>query len=451
MKIKNLYSALGAVGMVALSGIILNGSLMLGGSAFAETAPSEDFEIAVEDDLTTQADEEDGEDDADNDAGADTYTAADFGGDADFFTCVKWSADITGTDITSISKSDVAAIESLSCSGKDFDIKTIAGLNLMPNLTSFNLANQNNLTSVDLSKNNKISNLTIHDNAKLATIKLGTMLDLKGIYIYNNAVTELDLSGATELTSINLRNNKLSKVDLTKNTKATAIVLSNNELASIDISQNKALINFYAYGNKLEYLDASKINTNLLGLYLDDNVLVRTNFVAAQNSKNAVYYAASSTNGGTNGMFIPMIVATGLSQGETEITTKGATFYGAVGTGTSNKCAGGDAFCIVFDANILNYQDYVQLKYVGEAASEVNIDAGMDNTKRNYRLEINLEAWKEQAEGGDIKVPDTGASTGSANAVIIAASLGALALVSGGAYLAVYTAKRAGHKVSFKK
>ena len=373
-----------------------------------------------------------------------TYTSTEFP-DSGFFSCVKQAAGITDTSATSITEAQAKGIALLSCDNS-YQINNTTGIELLTGLKNVNISKQTNLTALDFSHNPGITNLSVNNNSKLTSVKLGQQSGLSDLNINNNdKLTSVELDGVASLKNLWIHHNALTSLDVSHNTNLESLYASNNHLTGIDLSANSKLTQAYLYGNDFTSLDVSKITDSLLSLYLDDNVLVRTNFVAVQTSNGSSYYAGSSTNGGTSGMFIPMTVMSGLGT-DSKITTPGAAFYGGTGEG----CAGGDAYCIVIDANVLNFQDYVQLEYTGSPATEAMIEAGSDQSKHNYRLEINLEAYREQQGKSDILVPDTGMFSADENGgILVTVSILALALVSGGAYLAVYVIRRSSGNPKF--
>lgn len=373
-----------------------------------------------------------------------TYTSTEFP-DADFFTCVKANGSID-TSATSITQAQAESITSLSCS-TGYNIQSTEGVQYLSNITNLTIMSQPNLTSIDLTHNNKLQQIVVSDNATLSSLVIGQQPTLNSLRAQNNAIQQLDISNAPAIIDINLYNNKLSSINLTKNTALTNLVLSKNQLSSVDLSANTNLILAYLYDNNIEYIDVSKINDNLLGLYLDDNVLVRTNFVAVQLLNGGNYYADSDTSGS---MFIPMLVATGLGE-QTKITTPGATFYHDT---TDEHCNPGNPFCIIFDADILNYQNYVQLAYIGEASSQTYIDDGRDGTKLNYRLEINLEAYREDSDivipNTGVGTPDTGIFSGeNGNAISIITSVSIIMFILGTSAI-IYGVKHHHDKIKFQ-
>ena len=406
-KQQKIVNVLGAFAAVAVGG------LALGGNVFADT----------------------------------TYTSENFP-DSGFFYCVKSGIEgVDPTTATSITQAQAEGITDLSCDGtvsaKQFTNAT--GLELLTNLEGINIENQTNLQSLDLSHNEKLKGIvSVQNNPQLATLKFGQNAAIGTIFANNNALESIDVSGLTGLTQLHVYNNKLASLDLSSNVALATLVASKNRLTGVDLSASQAdSIIAYLYENAFDSIDVSKINKKLLGLYLDDNVLVRTNFVAVQIARGENYYASVDTNGGTNGMFIPMMVMTGLGR-ESRITTSGASFHNNDG-----NCFEGDAYCIVIDADILDYQNYVQLAYTGQASSDAMIASGQDQSKLNYRLEINLQAYQE---GGDIRVPDTGVFSGGHGEVMgVIISLGAIATIAGIVYGVVYSARRNSDKVGFTK
>ena len=375
------------------------------------------------------------------------YSASDFGDDADFFTCIKNKLEV-GDSAIAVSADLVKAVTSLNCGITTPNIQNVAGLNLFTSLTSFNLGDQANLQSVNLSGNTTLETFSIINtgtitNNTLSQVTFANNTALKYNAINNTGLTTINLAGAPNVQQIDLHNNKLASVNVSENSKAYLLVLSNNNLSTVDISACKSLRTLYLYGNNLTTLDATKASATLLNLYLDDNVLVKTDFIARQIDNGGKYYAGSSTNGGSNGKFIPIITATGLLTGYTTITTPGAAFYDY---SQNSKCISGDAWCIMFDADITNYQNYIQLKYVGEAPSQVRIDNGTDPSKQNYRLEINLQAYDP-----NILVPDTGFFTGEMDGTKVLIYTGAAVLGAGALYLIVYSAKRGLHRNRFRR
>ena len=245
------------------------------------------------------------------------------------------------------------------------------------------------------------------------------------------------------------------------------LALTKNSIKTIDLSENKSLKAIHLWGNDLESIDISGLAGNLTTLYLDDNVLVKGGFTAEQLAEDGDYYAAVSTNGDD---FAGVQSFTGLYRGYSEIVTEGAHYYNNENV-NNDECLPEDPFCIVFDADILDYQNYIQLRYVGPNLPSDY--AGYNYTKLNYRLEINLDTNEEEDDKEDgedkedesetksegdtetkekVKTPNTGIFSGEdGGAMTVAISLGALTAVMGGIYIVAYVAKRKKSSVRFRR
>jgi Leucine-rich repeat (LRR) protein len=137
-------------------------------------------------------------------------------------------------------------------------------------LTTLYLYN-NQLTNIDLSKNTALTTLNLQSN-KLTNIDLSKNTALTTLYLQSNKLTNIDLSKNTALTTLNLYNNQLTNIDLSKNTNLTTLYLNNNQLTNIDLSKNTALTTLYLNNNQLTNIDLSK-NTALTTLNLQSNKL----------------------------------------------------------------------------------------------------------------------------------------------------------------------------------
>ncbi|MBQ3348748.1 hypothetical protein IJG90_04560 [Candidatus Saccharibacteria bacterium] len=354
--------------------------------------------------------------------------------DEEFFTCIKATLNVTGDSIT---QEQAESLTTLAC---NYDIADFAGLDKLTNLTSIELDGLESAESIDFSANTKLETIEVLEGPNITEITLGAQENLETLVIQGTAITGIDLTEAPALTSINLYNNKIKSIDLSKNAELTTLVLSKNALTTIDLNNNEKLTIAYLYDNDIKSINIGKIYDTLGKLYLDDDVLVSTKFKAVQMEENGDYYASSSTN--EDSSFIRLIVLTGLSTGDTKITTSGAKF-------SKTDCAANDASCIIIDADVADYQGFIELAYVGDEVNEALIEDGRDSSKMNYRVALSLEDWKE--EESDVKVPDTGIFSGDSNGMIIAVSAGVVAAVMAIGYLAIYSGKRASSRGRFNR
>ena len=120
-------------------------------------------------------------------------------------------------------------LKKIKCHGKG--IKDLNGLNLLTELEHLSLFN-NQLSEVDISPFKQLTFVNISNN-QLVNIKLSGLPELKTLYLFKNQLTSVDLAGLS----------KLKKIRIT-----------NNQLVDIDISSLASLEKAYFFDNKLEDL-----------------------------------------------------------------------------------------------------------------------------------------------------------------------------------------------------
>jgi len=113
-------------------------------------------------------------------------------------------------------------------------IKDVAGIEFFTELKLLDLT-RNNLTRVDLSKNTK----------------------LEEIFLGNNAISELDISGCSALTHLEVFMNDLAEIDLSKNTLLEELWADLNDIESLDLSSMQELFDLRVSNNNLQAIDLS--------------------------------------------------------------------------------------------------------------------------------------------------------------------------------------------------
>lgn len=149
-------------------------------------------------------------------------------------------------------------------------IKDTTGLEYATNLKTL-LLYENNLTNIDLSKNTNLSILDLGNN-NISSIDLSKNVKLSNLTINNNNLTNLDLQHNTALNYLDVKENELSSLDLSKNTYLDYLDISETNISSIDLSKNLMLVYFISDKNRFSNIDLSK-NTNLAYLSMNDNNL----------------------------------------------------------------------------------------------------------------------------------------------------------------------------------
>lgn len=128
-------------------------------------------------------------------------------------------------------------------------IKSAAGVEHLTNLKLLDLT-RNEITKIDLSKNIK----------------------LEEIFLGNNELSSLDISGCNELIYLEVFINELDEIDLSNNPILEGLVANKNDLEAIDISKNSELLDLRLSGNSLSKIDVSA-NEKLERLDLEKNPL----------------------------------------------------------------------------------------------------------------------------------------------------------------------------------
>lgn len=86
------------------------------------------------------------------------------------------------------------------------------------------------------------------------------LTSLRYLNLYDNKVTEMDLSKNTNLVMLNMTFNNLSSIDLSKNTNLQQLYLNGNNISSINLSNNSKLIDLNIYNNNLSSIDVSNLS-----------------------------------------------------------------------------------------------------------------------------------------------------------------------------------------------
>ena len=191
--------------------------------------------------------------------------------DENFYNCVIKAYNIENNTSLPYTKSltdtQLNSIKTLYCSSRH--ISSTKGLEKMTSLTKLDVYN-NQLTELDVSKNTALTDLGVESN-KLTELDVINNTALTKLYAQYNQLTELDVSKNTALTDLRVASNKLTELDVSKNTALTTLDAQRNQLTEL-ISNNTALTYLNVGINKLTELDVSN-NTALTTLRVDRNKL----------------------------------------------------------------------------------------------------------------------------------------------------------------------------------
>lgn len=168
-----------------------------------------------------------------------------------------------------ISDEEAYEVTSIGCDA--MNIKTLDGIEKMPNLETLSCI-ENQLTKIDVSHNNNLRGL-ICDKNNITEIELGNQPRIENIWCTFNQLESLDISGCLTLRSITCWHNNLIALDVSKNTKLEFISCDNNNITSIDVSNNKELSVLQCGGNLFTTIETkNNLKLETLNIFHCDKV-----------------------------------------------------------------------------------------------------------------------------------------------------------------------------------
>tara|TARA_B100001059_G_scaffold232738_1_gene271199 strand:+ start:2461 stop:2925 length:465 start_codon:yes stop_codon:yes gene_type:complete len=131
-------------------------------------------------------------------------------------------------------------------------------------------------------------------------------ISITHLHIYNNQITNLDLSQNTLLEGLSCDNNQLTALDLNQNLVLSSLTCTNNQLVDLDLSNNVNLIFFQCGNSELQCLNiANGNNLNLTDCYIsdcpllycievDDSIYMSNNLEQHFNPFNSQYFFSNN-------------------------------------------------------------------------------------------------------------------------------------------------------------
>ena len=118
--------------------------------------------------------------------------------------------------------------------------------------------NNFNMKNLDVSNCKSLHILDVRDN-ELTNLNLSSCPNLISLYCDNNQLASINLNSCTELTDILCDDNQLTTLDLSSCSKLTELLCSGNKFTSLDLSPCKALERFFCrdQSQKISSLDFS--------------------------------------------------------------------------------------------------------------------------------------------------------------------------------------------------
>jgi enterochelin esterase family protein len=160
------------------------------------------------------------------------------------------------------------------------NINDVTGIASFPNLKGLNVF-FNNLTQLDLSGNPELYTLSCSNNA-LTDLDLAGKIKLRKLECSSNLLTGINITGDTALTSLTCNFNKITDLSLSDKFNLLNLECSNNLLASLDLKGCSKLYSLSLNGNKLSLLDISG-SESIHYIYCNDNMLDSINITNCPN------------------------------------------------------------------------------------------------------------------------------------------------------------------------
>jgi Leucine-rich repeat (LRR) protein len=182
-----------------------------------------------------------------------------------------------GISTTSINLSGMPNLKSLFVKSPTLVTATVSGMNAMT-IATFQ---QNPLmTTLNISNNPNQTILTVQQNPSFNALNASNLVSLKELYLADNILTSLDLTGCPNLESFNATNNQLTSMNISGLTKLTDFSIEGNlNLTSVNAA-GCTLLNFpqstFSPLNTLTTANFSNCSS-LEYLFMPDNVLTTLN------------------------------------------------------------------------------------------------------------------------------------------------------------------------------
>lgn len=177
--------------------------------------------------------------------------------------------------LTAIDVAGRQGLRDLAISGNDITRLDLTGCKVLENL----YAGENAITEVKgLGDCEVIQTLNLSHN-QLTAIDISVAPSITGLYLYNNELTSLDLTGNPNLRWVNVNDNHIGALDVSKLTYLSLLFANGNEIKEIDLSNSRSCIQLQLADNHLTSLDVTKL-PSLYWLKADGNELTSLNLSA---------------------------------------------------------------------------------------------------------------------------------------------------------------------------
>lgn len=181
------------------------------------------------------------------DAGTESFVSINPGlfPDKTFRDYIKHWCDLNGDD--QLSNVEISLVTRIDCEYY-YNIASMSGVEIFTDLTCLNCAG-NRISSIDLSHNKALTVLAIYDN-QLSELDVSNNTGLIELHCDNNRLTSLDVSKNTSLTTLYFSDNRLSEIDISHNGRLRYLGCRNNPLSVLDLTYCYTLLTNYLSGDR---------------------------------------------------------------------------------------------------------------------------------------------------------------------------------------------------------
>lgn len=200
--------------------------------------------------------------------------------------------DTLGNDRTSATPEELSQITEVIC--REQNITSTKGIEKLTSLRYLNLYN-NHVSEIDLSKNTNLVMLNLTFN-NISSIDLSKNTNLQQLYLNGNSISSINLTNNPKLIDLNIYNNNLTSIDVSNLTDLKFLLLSLNKLTKINLSNNTKLEHVYLSGNNINSLTLPNNANNLTRLDLNANNLTNIDLSKLTNLNYLIVSANNLSN-----------------------------------------------------------------------------------------------------------------------------------------------------------
>jgi hypothetical protein len=146
-----------------------------------------------------------------------------------------------GISTTSINLSGMPNLKTIYVKSPTLTTATVSGMN---GLTGVTFMENPLLTTLTISNCSSLSNIVAQQNPVFSTLNFSSLSALKQLYLEDNVLTELDLTGCPNLEYFNAVNNKLTTLNVSGLTKLTTFLMTDNPTLEDINASGCTLLNF---------------------------------------------------------------------------------------------------------------------------------------------------------------------------------------------------------------